>query len=332
MRIAFFEAREWEKAYLQERLASDGAVFIDGVLKHKHLEKLRDAECLSCFIYSKVTAEVLSALPVLKMITTRSTGYDHIDVAACRKHKIAVCNVPYYGENTVAEHTFALILMLSRKVHKAHAQVQQGQINLETLTGFDLQGKTIGVIGAGRIGLHIIRIARGFGMEVLAYDIHRDAFLADLMGFKYVSLDWLLADSDIVTLHCPLTPSTRHLMNRQRLWQMKQGALLINTARGPLVDTEVLAEALAAGQLSGAGLDVIEGEELTKEDQQLLSRGGHFEDMLMAVRNRKLLARDDVIFTPHNAFNSCEAILRILDTTLANLEAYREGKPVNLVS
>jgi D-lactate dehydrogenase len=289
------------------------------------------AECVSVFIYSQLDAAALARFPAARLVATRSTGFDHIDLAECRKRKVAVSNVPSYGENTVAEHTFALILMLSRKVHQSYNQVRAGHLERAMLTGFDLQGKTLGVIGAGRIGLHAIRIGRGFGMRVLTYDVRRDPFLADLLGFTYAPLDTLLAESDIVSLHCPLIPSTRHILGRAQIARMRKGALLINTARGGLVDTDALIAALDSGKLGGAGLDVVEDEELVKEEKQLLQEPHTLEQFRAATRNRMLLSRDDVVFTPHNAFNSREALERILDTTIANLEAFRAGAPINAV-
>ena len=332
MQVALFEIKDWERRYLAERLPGVETLFREGTLDPAALGELGGVECLSVFIYSRVTPEVIAALPKLRLVATRSTGFDHIDLETCRKRGIVVANVPSYGENTVAEHSFALLLMLSREVHKSYAQVREGHVELAMLTGFDLQGKTIGVIGAGRIGLHVIRIARGFGMQVLAFDVRRDPFLADLLGFCYVELERLLAESDIVTLHCPLTRATHHLIGREQFRKMRRGALLINTARGALVDTDALVEALESGQLSGAGLDVLEGEELIKEEKQLLHERLDVERLRTAVRNRVLLARDDVVFTPHNAFNSHEALVRILDTTLANLQAYRAGQPINRVT
>jgi len=349
MRVAFFEVKDWERAYLTERLPHDTTYFDGGILPNPaagppagglhaspeafsvKVAPVPDVDALSVFIHSQVTAQVLEGLPHLKFIATRSTGFDHIDLDACLSRGIVVSNVPSYGENTVAEHSMALLLMLARKVHQSVLQVRSGRVDLAELTGFDLQGKTIGVIGAGHIGLHVIRIARGFGMRVLAYDVRSDPFLADLLGFAYVSMDQLLAESDIVTLHCPLTEKTEHLMGRAQIGRMKRGALLINTSRGGLVDTDALVGALESGRLGGAGLDVLEGEELIKEDKQLLAQPVDVERLRTAVRNRVLLARDDVVFTPHNAFNSREALVRILEVTLANLEAYRAGQPVHKV-
>jgi D-lactate dehydrogenase len=332
MKAAFYEVKDWERAYLQRHLPGWTLRCDAGPIDSSSAAGLSDEECLSVFIYSKLDEAVLAQFPSLRMIATRSTGFDHIDLNACRRRGIAVSNVPSYGENTVAEHTFALILMLSRKVHQSFNQVRAGHLERAMLTGFDLQGKTFGVIGAGRIGLHAIRIGRGFGMRVLTYDIRRDPFLSDLLGFSYVALDTLLAESDIVSLHSPLTPATHHILGAEQFRRMKRGALLVNTARGGLVDTDALIEALDSGQLGGAGLDVIEGEELIKEEKQLLHEPHTLEQLRAATRNRILLGRDDVVYTPHNAFNSQEALERILDTTIANLEAFRSAAPINIVS
>lgn len=332
MQAAFFEIKDWEQDYLARHLPEFECRFESGPLTASHLPDLAGLECLSVFIYSRLNREILAHLTSVKLIATRSTGFDHIDLDACRERGIAVCNVPSYGENTVAEHTFALILMLSRKVHQSYAQVRAGQVERASLTGFDLQGKTFGVIGAGRIGLHAIRIARGFGMQVLAYDIRQDPFLAELLGFRYVDISTLLTESDIVSLHCPLTPATRHLIGQRELAAMKRGALLINTARGGLVDTDALLDALERGHLAGAGLDVVEGEELIREEKQLLHEPENIEKLRAALRNRLLLSREDVVFTPHNAFNSREALRRILDVTVANLQSFRAGQLINRVA
>lgn len=331
MHVAFFEVKDWERRFLAERLPSDKVYFASAALTAP-AEELRSLQALSVFIYSHVTRDVLDALPELKFVATRSTGFDHIDVEACRNRGIAVSNVPSYGENTVAEHSIALLLMLSRKVHQSVLQMRSGRVDLAELTGFDLQGKTIGVIGAGHIGLHVIRIARGFGMRVLAFDVRRDPFVADLLGFEYATMERLLAESDVVTLHSPLTEKTHHLLGREQFARMKPGAMIVNTARGGLIDTDALVEALESGKLGGAGLDVLEGEELIKEEKQLLQQPLDVERLRMAVRNRVLLARDNVVFTPHNAFNSREALVRILEVTLANLEAFRVGQPANRVA
>ena len=321
MKIAFLELHDWEEKYLRERLTGHEIV----------LKLVDDVEVVSPFIYSKLTAEVVAKLPRLKLITTRSTGFDHIDMAECERRAVTVCNVPFYGENTVAEHTFALILALSRKVHEAFVRVRAGNFSLDGLRGFDLKDKTIGIIGAGHIGLHVIRIARGFGMNVLAFDVHRQGFLAEVLGFEYVDLDSLLGRSDIISLHAPYGKHTHHLINTGNISKIKRGSILINTSRGGLVNTEALLKALDDGILAGAGLDVLEGEEAVLEESALLGDKTNPELLRRAIQNHLILKKPNVVFTPHNAFNSQEALERILDTTAGNIAAFAAGTPKNVV-
>jgi len=332
MKLAFFELQEWEERYLRERLGpAHEIVAFRRRLEDEDLDALSDVVVLSPFIYSKLTSERLARLPSLKLVATRSTGFDHVDVAECAQRGILVCNVPFYGENTVAEHTFALILALSRKVHEAFVRVRAGNFSLDGLRGFDLKDKTIGVIGAGRIGLHVIRIARGFGMHVLAFDVRRDPFLADALGFCYADLNTVLAGADIITLHVPYTPRTHHLINHDNIKLLKPGAILINTARGGLVDTEALLQALDEGLLAGAGLDVLEGEEAVYEERALLEDSVNPERLRIAIQNHLILKKPNVVFTPHNAFNSREALERILNTTVENIIAFTAHAPQNVV-
>lgn len=331
MKVALFETRNEEALYLRDRLRGHEVIEFAEALDDRHLPMLTDVEVVSPFIYSKLTAERVAKLPALRLIATRSTGYDHIDVAACAARGVTVCNVPHYGENTVAEHTFALILALSRKVHEAFVRVRAGNFSLDGLRGFDLKDKTIGVVGAGRIGLHVIRIARGFGMRVLAYDVRRDSFLAEVLGFTYADLPVLLAESDIITLHAPYNPHTHHLINRENIRLIKRGAILINTSRGGLVDTTALLEALDEGLLAGAGLDVLEGEETILEESALLRDKTNPELLRQAIQNHLILKKPNVVFTPHNAFNSHEALQRILDTTVQNITEFAAGRPQNVV-
>jgi D-lactate dehydrogenase len=332
LKIAFFEVTEQERAFLRAQKEFAGAKLFAEEMHRAPAAAYRDADVASVFIYSKVDASVLKNAPRLRLVATRSTGYDHVDLAGCRKKGVTVCNVPHYGENTVAEHTFALILALSRKVHQAYIRTVRGDFSFTGLQGFDLKGKTLGVVGTGRIGLHVVRIASGFGMRVLAYDIRKDSLLAEALGFTYAPLDDLLAQSDIVTLHTPYLPSTHHLMDARRIARMKKGALLINTARGGLVDTEALAKALDSGHLAGAGLDVVEGEDLVKEENQILSKQFSVEKMRTLLQTHILLHRENVVITPHIGFNSIEAFLRILQTTLSNVRAFRDDAPENVVA
>ncbi len=333
VKIIFFETAPSEKKYLEKLLKAHRlkAEFVAEPLTEKNAVRARQAGIVSVFIYSTLTAAVLKRLKKLKWVATRSTGFDHIDLAQCRKQGITVSNVPAYGENTVAEHTFALILALSRNLHRAYVRTMRGDFSLEGLQGFDLKGKTIGVVGAGRIGLHVIKMARGFGMNVLAYDTQKNPFLSEVLDYRYVPLKELLRRSDIVTLHTPYMPSTHHLMNRETIGLMKKRALLINTARGGLIDTNALVWALDAGIVGGAGLDVLEGEELVKEEQQLLQKDFPKEKLITTLKNHILLHRENVVITPHIAFDSKEALLRILDTTAGNILSFIDGNPVNRV-
>ena len=330
--VACFEIEPPELEYLQQRLQGVELRATASPLNLETADLAGDAAFACIFIRSCITEEVLAQLPALRGVATRSTGFDHIDLATCRTRGIVVSNVPTYGENTVAEHTFGLILALSRKIHQAYERTIRGDFSLVGLRGFDLKGRTLGVVGTGHIGLHVIRIGRGFGMDVLATDTQEQGLLAEVLGFRYVQLDTLIEQADVLTLHLPYLASTHHIINRERLGRMKHGSLLINTARGALVDTEALLWALNEGRLAGAGLDVIEGEELFAEEERLLDPGTATERLQAAIRGHVLMRREDVVITPHIAFDSQEALDRILETTAANLRALRDGEPRNVVN
>ena len=334
MKMAFFELEGWERPVLANRFVGHELFLHDDVLSPKFYPQLAGSEIVSPFIYSQIDAGALAAMPSLRLVASRSTGYDHIDLAGCKARGVLVSNVPEYGSQTVAEHSFALILALSRKLIKAYRAMRNAEArpqDARELRGFDLRGKTLGVIGAGNIGLHVIRMAKSFGMRVLVCDLVRRQTLSDLLDFEYVSMDQLLRESDIVSLHCPATAATHHLIGRETLAKMKRGAILINTARGELVDTAALLEALQSGHLAGAGLDVFEGEALVREEAQILSKVYDREQLEGAIRAHQLLKRDDVIVTPHNAFNSHEAVSRILDTTIENISSFLAGRSQNVV-
>src|SRR3989338_3010588 len=199
-------------------------------------------------------------MPKLKLIETMSTGYNHIDVKECKKRGIVVCNVPTYGENTVAEHTFALLLALSRKIHLSYDRTQKADFSAIGLKGFDLKGKTIGVVGCGHIGRHVVRIAKGFEMDVLVYERWQDLALAKELGFTYATLEELYSRSDIITFHVPLSKSTTHMFNNESLKLVKKGCTIINTARGEVIDTDALIRGLSKKIIGADGLDVLEGE------------------------------------------------------------------------
>ncbi len=333
--IAFAEAYPFERDYLKSKFPEMKGVGFWSEPAQEVENELKEATILSVFIKSKIDANLIDALPHLKLITTRSTGFDHIDLKTCKTKGLAVSNVPVYGENTVAEHTFALILSLSRNLRKAYLRTIQNDFSLDGLMGFDLKGKTIGVVGTGHIGLHLIRMATGFGMKVMAFDVKEQKFLSEVMGFEYVSLEDLLKQSDIISLNVPYLPSTKHLINDKTIRLIKKGAILINTARGGLINTDALVKALDEGILSGAGLDVLEEEEFLLEEKRLLQgtpeTEGHWQKLQTTLKNHVLLHRENVIYTPHMAFYSREAVQRILDTTVDNIRSFVNGKASNSV-
>ncbi|MEK6926112.1 MAG: hydroxyacid dehydrogenase [Nanoarchaeota archaeon] len=331
MKIAFFETEFWEQEYLEEKLKEHELQFFEEDLNEKNAEQVKDADIISIFIYSQINKQLLSKLKNLKMIATRSTGVDHIDLKECKKRKIKILNVPSYGENTVAEHTFALILSLARKIPQSFNRTTKGDFTIDNLQGFDLKGKTLGIIGLGRIGYHSAKIAKGFEMKILVFDLKRKRKLEKSLGFKYAQLDYLLKNSDIVTIHCPYNKHTHHLINKKNIKLMKRNSYLINTARGPIVDTEALIESLLKNRIAGAGLDVLEEEELIKEETQLLSRKFSRHKLEGLLENHILATIPNVIITPHNAFNTKEALQRILDVTTLNIKESRNKKPKNLV-
>lgn len=333
MKIAFLEIEKWEVLILKEKMKKEELFFSTEAIGSRIISKIKDYEVLSVFIHSKLGKEELGRLPKLKLIVTRSTGFEHIDLAECRRRGIKVGNVPSYGENTVAEHTFALILGLSRKLIDCVERTRKGSFELKGLRGFDLKGKTLGVVGCGKIGEHVARIGKGLEMKVLVFDVKKDLKLAKRLGFRYTGMDKLLKEADIVSLHVPLNKYTYHLINGEKIKKMKKGAILINTARGGIVETEALVRGLKSGHLGGAGLDVLEEEGELAEERELLTK--KFEekgDLKILVENHILLGMPNVLITPHNAFNTKEALERILEVTVENIKGWKKGKRANWVN
>lgn len=338
MNIVFFGLEDWEKQYLLSHPAlqkqKDNFHFVDDILDKNYSGNLKDADIVSVFVDSVIDKTALDAMPNVKLIATRSTGYDHIDITECKKRGIAVSSVPTYGEYTVAEYTFALILCLSRKVYQAYDQIREtGSFSQQGLRGFDLQGKTLGVVGCGKIGRHVVAIARRFEMNVLVYDTRVDEkFLKDA-GASSASFEELLSQSDVVTLHVPYIPDTHHLMNGKSIPMMKKGAYLINTSRGGVVETQALVKALKDGHLGGAGLDVLEEEGVIRDELDFLMKGDVKEHSLKTIlANHILIDMPNVVITPHNAFNTTEALQRILDTTAQNIAGFLSDTPLNTAS
>lgn len=345
MKIAFFEIKGWQRNYLKKRLKDYSPVFFSEPINLDNVQKIKNFEIISIFINSKINKEIIAKLPCLQIIATMSTGFDHIDLATCKKKKIFVCNVPYYGENTVAEHAFALILNLSRKIFKAFDQIKEtGDFSIKGLQGFDLKDRVLGVVGVGSIGCQVVRIAKGFQMKVLAFDVFPNKDLAEKLDFQYAkNLNELLKKSDIITLHIPLNSKTRHLINQNNIFKIKKGAYIINTSRGGIIETGALVSALKKSHLAGAGLDVLEGEKTIKEELEIFTSEKYEaydlvdgyktkeEDLKVLIQNRLLINMENVVITPHSAFYSKEALLKILDMTAENIEAFCQNSHINLV-
>lgn len=330
--VYIYDATELDKQQLSAGFSQTDHrwEYIDGQISVDNLNP--DTEVLAVFVSSTVTREIIEKLPKLRLIACRSTGFNNVDLAAAAEHGITVVNVPTYGETTVAEYTFALLLSLTRKL--PYILTDRDMLANEAARGHDVAGKTLGVIGTGHIGQRVISIARGFDMKVVAYDPFPKQELADTMGYTYADLPNVLAEADFITLHVPYMPATHHLIDEARLGQMKPGAILVNTARGEIVDTRALIDALQSGHVAGAALDVIEGEHLLNLDEEIeLLRSDTLPPKMLehSVQIMALQHMPNVIITPHNAFNTIEAIQRINDTTVKNIVDYWYGEVPNLV-
>ena len=334
MNIHYFSGEAWEEQYVRDKLPNEEITFHEGSLATFPELTDQGAEVLCIFIESHIGEAEMARFPALKLIATRSTGFDHIDLAAAGARGGALADGPLYGENTVAEFAFALLLALSRRIIDADERVRTtGTFSTNGLRGFDLAGKTIGVVGTGHIGAHVIRMAQGFGMKVIGFDAYPNQELSRMLNFLYVSLPDLLDASDVVTLHVPYNEQTHHLINTENIGTIKKGTYLINTARGAIIETDALIEGLKSGIIAGAGLDVLEEEgKLADEITLLTSPHPNAEELKIALANQYLITHPRVIVTPHCAFNTTEAVERILDTTIENIRNFGAGTPANTVS
>ncbi|MDO8498999.1 MAG: NAD(P)-dependent oxidoreductase [bacterium] len=335
MKIAFFGVEEAEKeSYFSKGLADHELTFFPEPITEDSLPEKSDFDVISVFVDCAVTPKVINHFPNLKLIVARSTGFDNIDLKAAKDKKIPVANVPAYGSHTVAEFAFGLILNLSRKIYQGINRLKVGcDFDFEGLRGFDLNGKTLGVVGTGKIGANVIKIAQGFQMNVVACDAYPNEELSKTLSFSYVSLEELLKTADIVTLHVPYMKETHHLINRDNIFLMKKGSLLINTARGAVVETEALFQALTQEHLAGAALDVLEEEGELKEEAELLSKKKlKSKDLKNVLETHILINQPQVLITPHMAFYTKEAEFSIMETTVKNINSFLEGKPENIVN
>ncbi len=291
----------------------------------------KDTEGIAVFIQSTINKEVLKHLRKLKVIATMSTGYDHIDLKTCKKNNITVCNVPSYGDNTVAEYTFGLILALARKLKPTFDRVGKGIFNRTGLMGTDLKGKTLGLVGTGRIGSQMAKIGSAFEMNVIAFDPKKNKELEKKYGVKYKELNELAKESDVISLHVPYNKSTHYLINSNLIQLFKPNVLIVNTSRGKVVNTEAVVKALRKGKLGGVALDTFEGEEIWIEEEFLWRDDLPAIPLQQAMESFFILRSERAILTPHNAFNTKEALDRILISSVENLKSFFMGNAKNVI-
>lgn len=319
MRIGVFSARSYTRRYFEQVSGTHEMAFFDAHLGPETLRLAEGFPVLCVFVNDQLSADVIRPLADsgLRLLALRSAGYNHVDLQAAADCGVTVVRVPAYSPHAVAEHTLALILALDRKIPRAHSRVREGNFSLEGLLGFDLHGKTAGLIGLGRIGILVAKILGGFDCRVIATDPYADP--AAVSPLELVDIETLLAQSDIVSLHCPLTPETYHIIDQAALRQMKDGVMLINTSRGGLVDTRAVIAALKTGKIGHLGLDVYEEEgDLFFDD---LSDKIIADDVFA-----RLLTFPNVLITGHQAFFTHEAMTAIATTTMANIEAFAAGR------
>ena len=322
--IAVYDTKPYDREYLAQAPCAERIAwrFHEFRLSAETAPAAKGAQAVCVFVNDqadRACLEILAALGV-KLLALRCAGYNNVDVPAARALGLAVVRVPAYSPHAVAEHAVALLLTLNRKIHRAYNRVREHNFSLSGLVGFDLHGKTVGVVGTGKIGKIAAQIFRGFGTEVLAFDPNPSPEWAAGIGVRYTDFESLLAHSDIVSLHLPLTPATRHLLNAATFARMKPGAYLLNTSRGKLVDTTALIEALKSGRLGGVALDVYEEEEgIFFED--------HSGEILQDDELSRLLTFPNVLITAHQAFLTGEALSEIARVTTANLLQLETGEP-----
>lgn len=326
MKISFYSTQSYDKEYFRKFNPGYQLEFFSSPLTPKTAELAKGSFAVCAFVNDIVDKEVLQALAAndIKLIALRCAGYNNVDLPAAAELGIQVVRVPAYSPHAVAEHAVALILTLNRKTHKAYNRVREGNFSLDKLTGFDLYGKTVGVIGTGKIGIVFAEIMLGFGCRVLAFDVIANKEL-EAKGVEYLPLVKLLPQCDIISLHCPLMPQTHHIINEQTLSMMKKGSMLINTSRGPLIDTHAVVESLKTSHLGYLGIDVYEQEE--KLFYHNLSEKIIEDDVIM-----RLMSFPNVLITSHQGFFTDEALTQIAMVTFQNLKEVEEGKvPVNRV-
>lgn len=325
MNIIVYNTKNYERTTFNALECQHNLVFITEPLSLATIEKAKGFDGIACFVTDCLNSTIIKKLAnyKIKLIALRSAGFDHVDLDAARMAGITVVRVPKYSPEAIAEFAAGLILILNRKILTSYLQGLDNNFSLDGLVGFNLYKKTVGVIGTGNIGTAFVRIMNGFGCRLLAVDPQPNTICKDL-NVQYVSLDYLLQESDIISLHCPLNENTRHLMDEKAYAKVKKNAMLINTGRGALCDTQALIQALESGKLGYAGLDVYENE-------QNLFFKDHSDGMIHDQLFLKLRSLPNVLITPHQAFLTQEAIENIVKTTIDNITSFEQGLPVNKI-
>ncbi|EKE04107.1 MAG: hypothetical protein ACD_20C00104G0001 [uncultured bacterium] len=331
-KVAFLEVRPFEEEYIKQTvpMTVDYDMYYQ-TINEINKDVLKDADIISVFTDSTINEESLKGLNSLKMVNTRSTGVDHINTEYCKNNNIIVTNVPAYGQRTVAEFAFGLLTDLIRKITIAYADLQKGEFDPDRTLGKNLAEKTLGIIGTGRIGCHMAKLANAYEMKILAYDPNPKMDMVNKYGVQYISLDELLKNSDIITLHCPFTGKNYHMIDEEAFSKMKTGVLIINAARGELIDTNALLKALQSGKVAGAALDVLESEKIIKREEEYALEPDRIsqKDLVNTIMNHELLNMQNVIITPHIAYETIESVYEILDVTMEDIKGYLNQNIVN---
>jgi D-lactate dehydrogenase len=319
MKIAFFSTKSYDREFFDKYVTTHKLIYFEAPLNEQTANLAAGCNAVCVFVNDKLNAGVIAELKKtgVQLIALRCAGFNNVDLAAAKANDIKVVRVPAYSPHAVAEHAVALILTLNRKTHKAYNRVREGNFSLERLTGFDLYGKTVGVIGTGKIGQTFCQIMLGFGCRVLAFDLIENKQLSE-KGVEYLTLADVFQQAAVISLHCPLNEQTKHIINSQTIGMMKEGVMLINTSRGALVDTMAVIQALKTGRIGYLGLDVYEQEETLFFND--LSENIIQDDVMM-----RLLSFPNVLITAHQGFFTDEALNQIAKITLGNIDSFEAG-------
>ena len=324
MKIAFFTTKSYDRAHFESEVAESehSITFFEDILNLQTAKLVSGYDAVCIFVNNPVDEELIAKISGLgvEVIALRSAGFNHVDLEACKEHGVTVYRVPAYSPEAVAEHTVALILTLNRKTHKAYNRVRENNYSLEGLTGFNLHGKTVGVIGTGTIGTEFCKIMNGFGCKILAFDPYENDTVKSIGG-EYVNFNELVKTADIISLHCPLIPQTRHIIDQKSIKKMKEGVMIINTSRGALIDTTAVIEGLKSKKVGFLGIDVYEQE----DDLFFKDLSG---EVIQDDEIARLMTFPNVLITGHQAFLTGEALQQITRTTIQNLSDHEQGKTV----